>query len=63
MITLAFDIQGTEHVIAVLKDEGDEHPVLKSRELSALYEEYVRLGRTLTEYESGVLIRSAQIIH
>ena len=63
MVTLALDIQGKEHVVAVLRNEGREEPALQPRELSAIYEEYIRLGRTLTEYESGILIEIAQTLH
>ncbi|MBV1872660.1 MAG: hypothetical protein KUG83_08955 [Gammaproteobacteria bacterium] len=65
MITLAVDILGEQHIVAVLSGEQHEAPSLRlrPRQLSALYDEYLRLGRTLSEYEASRLIRIAEIVH
>jgi len=63
MITLAVDILGEQHVVAVLPGDEDEPLTLRPRQLSVLYDEYIRLGRTLTEYEASQLIYIAETIH
>lgn len=63
MVTLAVDILGEQHIVAVLPGDEDEPPALRPRQLSALYDEYIRLGRTLTEYEASALIYIAETVH
>lgn len=63
MIMLAVKILGEQHTVAVLPGDQDDAPELCLRELSVLYDEYVRLGRTLTQYESEYLLGLAVTVH
>jgi len=49
--------------VAVLPGDQDDAPELCLRELSVLYDEYLRLGRTLTQYESEYLLGLAVTVH
>lgn len=63
MITLAVNILGENHIVAVLPGDEEHAPELCLRELSVLYDEYLRLGRTLTPYEAEFLLDLAHTVH
>lgn len=63
MITLAVTILGEDHIVAVLPGDEEHAPELCQRELSVLYDEYLRLGRTLAPYEAKYLLDLAHTVH
>lgn len=64
MVTLYVEIMGKQHHIAVFNDEDlDFTSEFSERDVSILYDEYCRVGRTLTEYEAYMILNSAKTLH
>ncbi|PCJ14327.1 MAG: hypothetical protein COB04_15455 [Gammaproteobacteria bacterium] len=64
MITLYVEVLGQQHHIAVFKDEGQDFPEqFSERDVAILYDEYCRVGRTLTEYEAYLILDCSYVLH
>lgn len=63
MYTLAVEIKGEQHNIAVLHNQYGEEPRVSEKEVEALYQEYCRLGRTLSDPEARWILEAVHILH
>ena len=63
MYTLAIEIQGEQHNIAVLHNTNGEEPHVTEKEIEALYQEYCRLGRTLNNSEADWILDVVNVLH
>lgn len=63
MYTLAIEIKGKQHNIAVLHNHYGEEPDVSEKEVEALYQEYCRVGRTLNDPEARWIIEAIHVLH
>lgn len=61
--TLAIEIKGQQHNIAVFHDQSGEGPDVSEKEVEALYQEYCRVGRTLNDLEARWIIEAVHVLH
>jgi len=63
IFTLAIEIQGEQHNIAMLHNQYGDEPDISEKEIEALYHEYCRLGRTLSNSEACWILEVIHVLH